>query len=260
MKNSFVRVGLVTVAILAVPMVLTLLNPNSHLRGGEGGGWDWAPAGLLLIGPILFAFVFAIDFAWRKIAHPVYRILTVLFIVLALLLVWVQVVTDKVSETIRELTVQPSVTDYKNTTFMIEGNKVQLIQGTAAGGEMMTRYFGNDLKTDLNGDSIPDIAFLLTQDGGGSGTFFYAVGAVQQVDGSYVGSDGYFLGDRIAPQNINVSPNPRHKNVIVVNYADRAQGDPMTAQPSVGKSVYLKLDPVSMQWGIVEPDFEGESR
>jgi hypothetical protein len=24
--------------------------------------------------------------------------------------------------------------------------------------------------------------------------------------------------------------------------------------------VYLKLDPVSMQWGTVEPNFEGESR
>lgn len=33
----------------------------------------------------------------------------------------------------------------------------------------------------------------------------------------------------------------------------------MTARPSVGKSVYLKLD-ANMRWGIVEPDFEGESR
>jgi len=34
----------------------------------------------------------------------------------------------------------------------------------------------------------------------------------------------------------------------------------MTAQPSIGKSVYLKLDPDSLQWGIVMPDFEGEAR
>ena len=39
-----------------------------------------------------------------------------------------------------------------------------------------------------------------------------------------------------------------------------APGEPMTAQPSVGKSVYLKLDPATMQFGIVEPNFEGESR
>ena len=75
-----------------------------------------------------------------------------------------------------------------------------------------------------------------------------------------MGSDGYLLGDRIAPQTIEVSPNPRHKDVIVVNYADRAPGEPMSSQPSIGKSAYLKLDIESMMWGIVEPDFEGESR
>lgn len=259
MKRSVIRVGVATIIILGIPMVLTLLNPNSHIRGGAGGGWDWAPAGFLLIGPVIFCVGLAIDFTWRNIKSPVYRILTILLVVIALLLAWVQVVTDQVSETIRILIEQPSATDYKNTTFMIEGHKVRLVNGTAAGGEVMTRYFGNDLKTDLNGDGIPDIAFLLTQTGGGSGTFFYVVGAVQKADGTYVGSDGYFLGDRIAPQNINESQNPRQKNVIVVNYADRAAGEPMTARPSVGKSVYLKLD-ADMRWGIVEPDFEGESR
>src|SRR3989344_1371511 len=73
-------------------------------------------------------------------------------------------------------------------------------------------------------------------------------------------AEGYYLGDRIAPQNINLSPNPRHKSVVVVNYADRLPGEPMTAQPSLGQSAYLKLDSESMMWGIVEPDFEGESR
>src|SRR6185503_9161361 len=97
--------------------------------------------------------------------------------------------------------------------------QVRLVNGTAAGGDVMTRYFGSNLKTDLNGDSIPDLAFLLTQERS-VGTFYYVVGAVQQADGSYVGSDGYLLGDRIAPQNIVDSQNPRHKNVIVVNYAD----------------------------------------
>jgi len=34
----------------------------------------------------------------------------------------------------------------------------------------------------------------------------------------------------------------------------------MTAQPSVGKSVYLKLDADTVRWGVVVLDFEGESR
>lgn len=156
--------------------------------------------------------------------------------------------------------------NYKDAEFIIDGNRVKLTNGVAqteaapgSASKVTTRYFGNEVKTDLNGDGREDVAFILTQEGGGSGTFYYAVAALK-TDRGYVGSDGYLLGDRIAPQSTNMSQNPKHKQVVVFNYAERAVGEPMTAQPSVGKSVYLKLDPTSMQWGIVVPDFEGESR
>ena len=113
--------------------------------------------------------------------------------------------------------------------------------------------------TDLNNDGRQDTVFLITEERGGSGTFFYAVAALNTPEG-YKGSDAFFLGDRIAPQTTAVSQNPRHKNVIVVNYAEKALGEPMSTAPSVGKSVYLKLDTNTMQWGIVVPNFEGESR
>ena len=153
-------------------------------------------------------------------------------------------------------------TDHKNAEYLIEGQRVKLHDGMAesevapgSASKIVTRYFGNEFKTDLNGDNREDVVFLLTQSGGASGTFFYVVAALNTAEG-YVGSEGYFLGDRIAPQTTEASQNPQHKNVVVVQYADRAHGEPMTAQPSVGKSVYLKLDPVTMQWGIVEVDFE----
>lgn len=149
--------------------------------------------------------------------------------------------------------------DHKNAEYLIEGERVRLVDGRAESAGTITQYFGNELRTDLDGDGREDVVFLLTQERGGSGTFFYAVGAVDTGSG-YLGSDGYFLGDRIAPQTTEVSQNPRHKNVVVINYADRAAGEPMTASPSQGKSAYLKLDREHMQWGIVEPDFEGESR
>lgn len=156
--------------------------------------------------------------------------------------------------------------DPRNATYQIEGVPVTLVNGRAetaaapgSASKVTTTYFGNELKTDLNNDGREDVVFLLTQERGGSGTFFYAVAALNTASG-YTGSDGYFLGDRIAPQSTTLSPNPKHKNVIVVNYADRAPGEPITTRPSVGKSAYLKLDPVSRQWGIVVPDFEGESR
>jgi len=156
--------------------------------------------------------------------------------------------------------------DYKNAEFSIDGNRVKLTNGVAqteatpgSASKVTTRYFGNEIKTDLDGDGREDVAFILTQDRGGSGTYYYAVVALQ-TDRGYVGSDGYLLGDRIAPQSTNVSQNPKQKHVVVFNYVERAPGEPMTAQPSIGKSVYLKLDPDSLQWGIVVPDFEGESR
>lgn len=156
--------------------------------------------------------------------------------------------------------------DYKDAEYRIDSALVQLKDGVAeveaapgSASKVTTRYFGNEYRTDLNNDGREDVVFLLTQETGGSGVFYYVVAALNTERG-YVGSDGYLLGDRIAPQSIEMSSNPRQKNVIVANYADRAPGEPMTAQPSVGKSAYLKLDVPSMQWGIVEPNFEGESR
>jgi hypothetical protein len=156
--------------------------------------------------------------------------------------------------------------DPRNGTYLIEGERVTLSSGVAetqatpdSASKIITRYFGNDLLIDLDGDGDEDTAFILTQERGGSGTFFYAVAALKTDDG-YIGSDGYLLGDRIAPQTITPSLNPQHKYVVVFNYADRAPGEPMTARPSEGKSTYLKINPDSMQWAIVVPNFEGETR
>ena len=157
-------------------------------------------------------------------------------------------------------------TDYKDATYLIEGEPVTLVDGVAeteaapgSATKTITRYFGNEVKGDLNGDMINDLAFILTQETGGSGTFYYVVGAIQNADNTYEGTHAVLLGDRIAPQTTEMSRNPNHKNVIVVNYADRAPGEPMTAQPSVGKSIWLKLDPATMQFGQVEQNFEGEA-
>lgn len=156
--------------------------------------------------------------------------------------------------------------DYKNATYLIEGKPVTLVNGMAemeaapgSSSKIITKYFGNEVTGDINGDGIPDVAFLLTQESGGSGTFFYVVGAVKQADGTYKGTDGVLLGDRVAPQTTEMSKNPNQKNVLIVNYADRLPGEPMTARPSQGKSLYLKLDPETMQFGIVVQNFEGEA-
>ena len=151
-----------------------------------------------------------------------------------------------------------ALTDYKNIEYIIDGNSFLLTDSVSELATNTIRYFGNEVFYDINDDGREDVVFIVIQDDGGTGTFFYAVAALNTEEG-YVGSHGFFIGDRIAPQSTEVSQNPNHKNVIVINYADRAPGDPMTSEPSVGKSVWLKLDQSSMQFGVVVQNFEGEA-
>ena len=131
---------------------------------------------------------------------------------------------------------------YKNATYVIDGSSVTLTDGssvvpTAPGSASTTttQYFGNMATGDLNTDGLPDVAFILTQNGGGSGTFYYAVAALKTATG-YTGTNAILLGDRISPQTTEVS-----NGVVTVNYADRNMSDPMTTDPSVGVSKYLKI-------------------
>lgn len=175
--------------------------------------------------------------------------------------VWVPRLVDMILKS--EQVTTPA--DHKDAEYLIDGKRVKLTDGISeteaapgSASKIVTRYFGNEVKHDLNGDGREDVVFLITQETGGSGTFFYVVAALNTKEG-YVGSQGLLLGDRIAPQTTELSRNPNHKNVIVVNYADRASGEPMTTQPSLGKSIWLKLDTQTMQWGEVVQNFPGEA-
>lgn len=144
-------------------------------------------------------------------------------------------------------------TSPKDATYIINSQPVAIRNGIfemeAAPGsasKIITRYFGNEVKHDFDGDGREDVAFILTQEMGGSGTFYYVVAALNTKDG-YVGSHGLLLGDRIAPQTTEMGKG----NIIVVNYADRAPGESFAVPPSIGKSLWLLLDPKTMQVGEV---------
>lgn len=150
--------------------------------------------------------------------------------------------------------------DERNLTYTISGEPVMLVDGysetPAAPGSAsrtITRYFGNSVTADIDGNGIPDVAFLITQEGGGSGVFFYLVAALQQPDGTYRGSAATLIGDRIAPQTTEY-----RDGLVIVNYADRIPGEPMSTRPSEGKSLYLKYSADTMDFGEVIQNFEGE--
>lgn len=150
--------------------------------------------------------------------------------------------------------------DPRNATYVIDRQAVTLKDGISeveiapgSAAKIVTKYFGNEVARDFDGDGREDTAFILTQSSGGSGTFFYVVVALNTERG-YVGSEAYWLGDRIAPQTTAVDG-----NIIVVNYVDRNPGESFDVQPSVAKSVWLLLDPHTMQLGVVEQNFTGEA-
>lgn len=151
--------------------------------------------------------------------------------------------------------------DRNNIAYSIGGQTVRLVDGIAevpaapgSAAKIVTRYFGSEVRGDLNADGREDVAFLLTQEPGGSGTFFYAIAALDLPSG-LVGSQGLLIGDRIAPQTMELRPD----GIIVVNYADRGPGESFSNAPSVSKTILLKLNPTTMRLGEVVQDFEGEA-
>lgn len=160
---------------------------------------------------------------------------------------------------------QNQARSHKDATYIIEGRSIKLAEGsseievvTDSASKIVTRYFGNEVQYDFDGDGREDVAFLLTQQAGGSGVFYYVVAALNTENG-YIGSHGLFLGDRIAPQTTEMSRDSSRTNVIVVNYADRAQGESFANSPSFGKSIWLLLNIETMQFGEVAQNFEGEA-
>ncbi|TSC70079.1 MAG: Uncharacterized protein CEO12_576 [Parcubacteria group bacterium Gr01-1014_46] len=153
----------------------------------------------------------------------------------------------------------------KNATYKIVGENVTLVNGeeshpSAPGSASMTvtKYFGNEVSYDFDKDGRTDTAFILTQNAGGSGTFYFLVYALNK-EGGYVGSEGLYIGDRIAPQTTELSKEVGKEDLVIVNYADRKPGESFAVAPSLGKSLWAKLDLKTMQPGEVVQNFEGEA-
>ena len=137
---------------------------------------------------------------------------------------------------------QPAPEGHKDASYEIEGMSIKLADGFSeveqvpgSASKLITRYFGSEATGDLSGDGTPDVAFVLTQNPGGSGTFYYVVVAVQTPSG-YQGTNAMFLGDRIAPQTTEI-----RNGRLIVNYNDRKPDEPMIARPTVSVSKQFEI-------------------
>jgi hypothetical protein len=158
------------------------------------------------------------------------------------------------SEVAQQPQTQQQSFDGHNATFTIDGKSVTLVNGSSeqpiegSSAKVVTHYFGNEAKGDLNGDGMEDQAFLVTQSTGGSGTFYYVVVALKTSDG-YKTTNAFLIGDRIAPQATEIRSDSMR---LDVNYADRKPGEPMTATPSQGKTLLLKVTDAGVLEGLMK--------
>lgn len=128
-----------------------------------------------------------------------------------------------------------------NATYTVDGKQVKFVNGSAtgtdAGSGITYKVWGTPATGKLNTDSYTDAALIIEQTGSGSGVFYYTAASMQNDKSLYTGTNAVLLGDRIAMQNFSIV-----NYEVIVNYAERKPGEPMTTQPSVGVSKYFKVD------------------
>lgn len=152
------------------------------------------------------------------------------------------------------------VSDPRNTSYSIDGEIFTLTNGTVekeivpdSATKNVVTIYGDPVFGDIDGDGDEDAVVVLINNPGGSGEFYYAALAVN-VDGTYIGTDTMFLGDRIIPESFYIE-----NNRGVVNYLARNFEDSFVVEPSVEKTVHMQYDKETMQLIQVAVDFEGES-
>jgi len=136
-----------------------------------------------------------------------------------------------------------STTDVENLAVTIDGETFTMSNGFAArqavpgsATQNTVRIVGEPAWGDADRDGHRDAALLIENDPGGSGVFYYAVLAVND-SGTYRATNALLLGDRIAPLTVDFLDGR-----FVYNYQVRGPGEPMTARPSVGKSLWIRFD------------------
>jgi hypothetical protein len=125
--------------------------------------------------------------------------------------------------------------DAANTTFVVEGKTITLVNGkaeeTAAPGSAsrnITTLTTFAATGDLDGDGKSDLAVVLTNSTGGSGNFYYLAALLSS---GPLPSKTVLLGDRISVSDVSMKAGR-----ITVSYLTRPDGVPFTATPSVPTS------------------------
>lgn len=124
----------------------------------------------------------------------------------------------------------------KRLPVTIEDQTFTLVDGVTTRNGETVKIVDQQISGDVSGDGRPDAALLISDDPGGSGTFYYAALAIGD-DGSWRTTNVVPLGDRIKPEGIDFTDGR-----FVYRFLDRKPGEPMAATPTVRKAVPIWFD------------------
>ena len=137
----------------------------------------------------------------------------------------------------------PSPNSPKNATYRIDDREITLTDGyasielaTDSASRLETRIEGDPYIADLNEDGYTDSVLILTQNGGGSGTFYYVAVAFADGENAFQGSNALYLGDRIVVDNVTFAD-----GVITVAYTSHSDEQAMTDEPDTKRNLYVTL-------------------
>jgi hypothetical protein len=128
-----------------------------------------------------------------------------------------------------------AVPDAANAAYLIEGKTVTLSNGKAdepaapgSASRNVTTLTASRATGDLDSDGKADLAVVLTNSPGGSGTFYYLAALSSSSTAPF---RAVLLGDRVSISQVSIK-----SGTITVSYLARPDGAPFTATPSVPSS------------------------
>lgn len=139
--------------------------------------------------------------------------------------------------------VQKPQIDPLNSTYLINNKEIKLTKGlnetpAAPGSAAMIRtsIFGVPALGNMNNDKRPDAAVFITQNTGGSGTFFYIVILLNTKKG-IKSTNSILLGDRIYPESMIIN-----QGQLSISYYTRTPGESMTSPPTMNVAKNLIVE------------------
>jgi hypothetical protein len=123
--------------------------------------------------------------------------------------------------------------------FILSDGAAEKVSAPGSATKNTVALVGEPVTGDVTGDGEPDVALLIRNDPGGSGTFYYAVVAVGE-GSSYRATNALLLGDRIMPQAVDFT-----EGRFIYRFLERGAEEPTAETPTVERSVSVVFDPKS---------------